>query len=82
MLRLELLMDEWSFSSLSARPRLSQGRAAIHRSSQLHPHVGLVGSTNIGFIDLDEFFPFCCHNITFAVVNKITVAVRKENEKV
>lgn len=38
----------------------SHGRAAIHRSNQLHPHCGLFGSMNVGFADFDGFLHICC----------------------
>lgn len=38
----------------------SHGRAAIHRSNQLHPQCGLFGSMKVGFADFDWFLHICC----------------------
>lgn len=55
--------DRVSFSrgcSISVAVWDSQGRAAIHRSNQLQPHCGLLGSMNVGFPDFDGFLHSCC----------------------
>ncbi|KAF5824158.1 hypothetical protein HanXRQr2_Chr00c193g0834211 [Helianthus annuus] len=46
-------------SSLSVAAWDSHGRAAIHRSNQLQPHCGLLGSMNVGFPDFDGFLHIC-----------------------
>lgn len=57
-----LFTDAYSLmqSSLSCALLFSQGRAAIHRSNQLHPQWGLFGSMNVWFEDFEEFFHVCC----------------------
>ncbi|MFS7957757.1 hypothetical protein Hanom_Chr07g00670171 [Helianthus anomalus] len=49
--------------SLSGMLCVSQGRAAIHRSNQLHPQCGLFESRKVGFGDFVLFFHICCLTI-------------------
>lgn len=55
--RTALLVEAVSLpTSLSVTFRLSHGLAAIHRSVQLHPQLGLLGSANVDFTTLDPVF--------------------------
>lgn len=50
----------WSeLGSLSVGIPFSQGRVAIHRSSQLQPQRGIFGSMNVWFVEFDEFLHVC-----------------------
>lgn len=69
------LTDERSmFDSLSG---VSHGRAAIHRSSQLQPQCGFVGSMKSKFGDLADFFHVCCVVQMFS--NQINVKKNKSD---
>lgn len=56
----ELLLETWSlFTSLSVVLTFSHGRAAIHRSNQLQPQRGLLGSMNVWFAEFKELLHVC-----------------------
>lgn len=57
---LEVLTEEVSLLLFCSFSELSHGRPAIHLSKQLQPHVGLLGSMNIGSADFELLFKFCC----------------------